>query len=73
MIKILLLDLKNIKLVEDHIHRLPKPSLLFESVPRDVILCIHFFHMKEQLMQKTRTLGTLPNPYFQLQIFENLS
>lgn len=50
LIKTLLPELKNIKLVIDRIHRLPKPKHLPGSIPRDVILLIHFYHTKDQLM-----------------------
>lgn len=73
LVKVLLPDLKNIELTIDCIHRLPKPPFLSESVPRDVILGIHFYHVKEQLMQEARHMGTLPDPYGQVQLFADLS
>lgn len=42
------------------------------TTPRDVILHIHFYHAKKELMQKARTLGTLSEPYEHLQLFMNL-
>lgn len=57
------LSLKNIELVIDQIHRLPRPSFLPYFTPRDVILLIHFYHVKEQLVQKVRALGMLLDPY----------
>lgn len=41
-------------------------------MPRDVNLRIHFFHVKEQVMQKTKALGTQPNLYGRLQLFADL-
>lgn len=73
LLKAILPDLKNIELIIDRIHRLPKPAFLSESVPRDVILRFHFYHVKEQLIHKARALGTLPDPYSHLQLFTDLS
>lgn len=73
MIKVLLPDLKTIEFVIDHIHRLPKPPFLPDWVPRDVILCIHFFHVKEQLMQKRDPRRTYQKTYAHLQLFADLS
>lgn len=42
-IKFLLPDTKNIELVIDRIHRLPKPTFLSDTMPRDVIFQIFFF------------------------------
>lgn len=63
MIKVLLPELKNIELVIYQINRLPRPSFLPDSTPRDVILRIHFYHIKEQLMQEVRALGLLLDSY----------
>lgn len=40
----------------DRIHRLPKPPYLPENIPCDDITRIHFFHIKEQLLVKSRSL-----------------
>lgn len=48
-IKDILPDTENIELVIDRIHRLPKPTFLSDTVPRDVILQMYLFHIKEQI------------------------
>lgn len=48
----LLPELNPSELITDRICRLPRPSHLPEQVQRDVLLCIHFFYVKEQLMLK---------------------
>lgn len=73
LIKAILPDTKNIELVIDRLHRLPKPAFLSDTVPRNIILRIQFYHVKEQFIQKTRALGTPPDPYGQLKIFADLS
>lgn len=63
LIKSLLPVLKNIELVINRIHRLPKPSVLPATVLREVILRIHFYYVKEHFMQKMKALGALLDPY----------
>lgn len=73
LFKAVLPDLKNMEMVIDRIHRLPKPPSLPDTIPRDVILRIHFYHVKEQLMRASRSEKSLPEPYSHLQIFADLS
>lgn len=51
------------ELVIYRIHSLPKPQHLPNSIAREVI---HFNHFKNQLIQKERILGTLPDLYAHL-------
>lgn len=37
------------EIIIDRIHRLPKPSYLPANIPRDAIMRIHFYHVKDQL------------------------
>lgn len=69
----LLPELSPIELTIDRIHRIPKPKHLEESIPRDVILRIHFYQAKEQILSKARELTTLPPPYSDIQLFADLS
>lgn len=46
--------LQNQELVIDRAHRLPKPPHIPEKLPRDVIAKMHFFQMKDMLMQYAR-------------------
>lgn len=50
----MLLDLSRIELTIDCIHRIPKPRHLEEAVPRDVLLRIHFYQAKEQMLLKVK-------------------
>lgn len=36
------------------IHHLPKPSYFPDNIPRDVIVRVHFYHVKDQLMTNFR-------------------
>lgn len=54
------------------IHRIAKPPHLAASVPRDVLMRIHFFHIKEKLLAEART-KTLPSPYEGMQFFRDHS
>lgn len=60
-------------IVIDRIHRIAKPSHLAASVPRDVLMRIHFFHIKEKMMSEARVKAPLPRPYEAIQIFPDLS
>lgn len=42
------------ELVIDRAHRLPKPSFLSDTVPRDVLARIHYFHVKDNAMRAIR-------------------
>lgn len=66
-------DLTAIDITIDRIHRLPKPTYLPDVVPRDVILRLHFFHVKEQLMQTMRKQENVPSRFQKLQFYADLS
>lgn len=72
LIKIMLPELKNIELVIDHIHRLPKPLYLPDTKAGDVILHKHFFTSKTNSCKKHHYLGSLPEPNTHLQIYTDL-
>lgn len=60
-------------LLIDHARCLVKPSFLPASVPRDVIACIHFVHIKDMLMSTVRKLKSLPDPFSHFTIYADLS
>lgn len=60
-------------IIIDRIHRIAKPTHLAASVPRDVLMRVHFFHIKEKLMMEARSKSPLPRPYEGVQIFPDLS
>lgn len=60
-------------LILDRAHRLPKPKNVPASAPRDVIMRVHFFHVKEALMRISRDSALLPEPYQQLKFYADLS
>lgn len=72
MISTLLPNLSPLELIRDRIHRIPKPQNLADSLPRDVLMHIHFYSVKEQLLTKARALNTLPQPYASVQLFADL-
>lgn len=61
------------ELTIDRIHRLPKPPHLPDTVPRDTIVRIHSFHVKENLMRTTRNHSEYPQPYTNLAFYADLS
>lgn len=66
-------ELSTLDIIIDRIHRLPKPSYLPEQTPRDVILRLHFYHAKEQLITAVRTRDRIPPQYQTLQFYADLS
>lgn len=69
---VLLPETSPIELTIDHIHWVPKPPYLPNTIPRNIIMRIHFYHIKEQILHKARTMGNLQNPYNNIHIFANL-
>lgn len=57
----------------ERIHCLPKPSYLPEKFPRDVILHLHLYHVKEQLMVVMRKQEQILSQYQNLQLYVDLS
>lgn len=66
-------DLTELDITMDRIHCLPKPSYLPDNVPRDFILRLHFFLVKEHLMSASRNMDLFPPQYKDLQFFADLS
>lgn len=69
----ILLELSPLDLTIDHIHRIPKPSILPDSVPRDVLMRVHFFSPKDHILKKKCSLGKPPESYVNIQIYVDLS
>lgn len=60
-------------IILDRAHRLPKPSFLSDQIPRDVIARIHFYHIKDQLMQYARQHPALPDLFAGIALYADLS
>uniref|UniRef100_A0A8C5LVP6 Uncharacterized protein n=1 Tax=Leptobrachium leishanense TaxID=445787 RepID=A0A8C5LVP6_9ANUR len=60
-------------LLLDRAHRLPRAKNLPTSVARDVIIRVHFFHIKEALMSASRKSMPLSAPYADISFFADLS
>lgn len=70
---VLLPETLPLELTIDHIHRVLKPSYLPNMVPRDIIMRIHFYHTKEQILHKAHSMEKLLNPYDNIHIVSDLS
>lgn len=55
------------------IDRIAKPSHLAASVPRDVLMRVHFHHIKEKLLMGVKAKSPLPAPYTGIPFFPDLS
>lgn len=60
-------------LLIDRIHRLPKSRNAPEGVPRDVLMRIHYFHIKEALLKAARPSTESAEALGDLQLFGDLS
>lgn len=60
-------------LIVDRIHRIPKPSFLPENTPRDVLLRVHYYHIKEQLLIVSHRPDSRHPQYAELQLLPDLS
>lgn len=68
-----LLSTPNTELLIDRINRLPKPSFLADNVPRDVLMQVHFYHVKDKFMLAFRKNSHPPAKYASIKIFADLS
>lgn len=50
IISTLLPELSPMETIIDHIHRIPKPRHLPGEITRDVLMTVHFYHAKDQLL-----------------------
>uniref|UniRef100_A0A8C5Q945 Uncharacterized protein n=1 Tax=Leptobrachium leishanense TaxID=445787 RepID=A0A8C5Q945_9ANUR len=57
----------------DRAHRLPRAKNLPPSASRDVLVRVHFFHVKEALMRASRKSMPLPSPYAEVSFYADLS
>lgn len=60
LISTVLPDLSPMEAIIDRIHHILKPQHLVADIPRDVLMRVHFFHAKDQLLFKTRHLSKCP-------------
>uniref|UniRef100_A0A8C5PN13 Uncharacterized protein n=1 Tax=Leptobrachium leishanense TaxID=445787 RepID=A0A8C5PN13_9ANUR len=57
----------------DRAHRLPRAKNLPPLASRDVLVRVHFFHVKEALMRASRKSMPLPSPYAEISFYADLS
>ncbi|CAH2248813.1 Hypothetical predicted protein [Pelobates cultripes] len=55
MVKTVLPRATNMDLLVDRIHRLPKTNKAPVAAPKDTIVRLHFFHVKEEFLRTVRT------------------
>lgn len=60
-------------LLVDRIHRVPKPSFLPAEIPRDVLLRMHFYHVKDRVLQASRKQENIPQQYANIRLLPDLS
>lgn len=73
LMKAFLPELSESDLIINRIHRLSKPKHLPDNIPRDVLMRVHFFHVKEGFMLAFRKNRQPPEKYSSVQLFPDLS
>ncbi|XP_069610866.1 gastrula zinc finger protein XlCGF53.1-like [Ranitomeya imitator] len=66
-------NLSDTDIIIDCIHRLPMPPSVPKDLPRDVIMKIHFYHIKEEIQNLVKIKGGFLEPYHHLKLFADLS
>lgn len=73
LFKKLLPTAQTLDLLIDRIHRLPKSKNAPEGAPRDVLMRIHYFHIKEALLRAARPSAESAAALGDLQLYGDLS
>ncbi|CAH2284186.1 Hypothetical predicted protein [Pelobates cultripes] len=66
-------DIRKEMFLLDRIHRLPKPQHLPLTTQRDVLMRLHYYHIKEQILRAHRTKKDLPTQFKDVLLFMDLS
>ncbi|CAH2314811.1 Hypothetical predicted protein, partial [Pelobates cultripes] len=60
-------------LILDRIHRVARPAHLSPSTPRDVIMRVYYFYIKELILKSHRTKRDVAEKFKDILIFTDLS
>ncbi|CAH2285461.1 Hypothetical predicted protein [Pelobates cultripes] len=60
-------------LLLDRIHRIPRPQHLPPTTPRDVLMRLHYYHAKDQILRAHRARKDLPDKFKSILLFTDLS
>ncbi|CAH2315063.1 Hypothetical predicted protein [Pelobates cultripes] len=71
--KLLVPDVPTDILLLDRLHRVLKPQQISASLPREGLLKVHYFHVKDLIMKRSRIVKDLPAEYAFVQVFSDLS
>lgn len=66
-------DASDMEVIIDRAHRLSKPSFLTDTVPRDVLARIHYYHIKEDAMRAMRKNSHLSGKFAGIALYTDLS
>lgn len=54
-------------------HRVPKPSFLPDETPRYFLMRVHYYHVKEQILQASRKADKVSPQYANIRLLPDLS
>ncbi|CAH2325022.1 Hypothetical predicted protein [Pelobates cultripes] len=73
LFKAILPDIPADMFLLDRIHRLPRPQHLPPTASRDVLMRLHYYHIKDQILRAHRSKKTLPDQFRDILLFMDLS
>lgn len=62
-------SLSDIELCIDRAHRIPKAKFLTETVPRDTLAHIHYYHVKERVMTAAKQNPEVPDDFTGISLY----
>lgn len=72
-LKVLLMTASAQELAIDWARRIKKPKFLLPTVPRDVLTCVQFFHIKELALHIHRHATSLPEEFANVSLYTDIS
>lgn len=65
--------LSDIERCIDRAHPIPKPKFLLDTVPRDILVRVHYYHVKERVMIMTRQNPAVPEQFAGISLYSDIS
>lgn len=72
LFKKLLPEEKEEQFLIDRIYRIVKPKQIPAELPRDTLMRVHFYHIKEKIIYTIRKKGSLPEPYAAITAYSDI-
>ncbi|CAH2247490.1 Hypothetical predicted protein [Pelobates cultripes] len=73
LFKTLIPEISQDMLLLDRHHRVPKPQFISADISRDVLVHIHYYHIKEAVLKASRSKKNMPSPHQGVMLFTDIS